>query len=161
MIFVTVGTQEPFDRLIKAVDEIIPELEDQEIIVQAPMKSYKPIHFKTFKFIDPIKYNMIFNRADFIISHAGMGTILSAMTTGKTLIIMPRLIKYGEHRNEHQLHTAKKFKSLNYINVVDDENELKAVLLGKNKQQLLVSKRMGEYASDELIDSIRKYINPK
>ncbi|WP_026839413.1 glycosyltransferase [Gillisia sp. JM1] len=158
MIFVTIGTQEPFDRLIKAVDDIFPELEDQEIIVQAPLKIYKPIHFETFNFINPLKYKEIFDRADFIISHAGMGTILSAMTSEKALLIMPRLVKYGEHRNEHQLHTAQKFKSLNYINVAENETELKTILLSKKNKDLMVSKSMGDYASDELINSLRKYI---
>ncbi|MCM4156130.1 glycosyltransferase [Gramella sp. AN32] len=161
MIFVTVGTQEPFDRLIRAMDEIVPELGDQEIIVQAPLKTYKPIHFKTFDFINPSKYNNIFDRADLIISHAGMGTILSALTKEKSLLVMPRLVKYGEHRNEHQLHTAQKFKFLNYINVAEDEKQLQTILLNKKDQKLMIPKKMGKYASDELINSLRKYITIK
>lgn len=158
MIFVTVGTQEPFDRLIQAIDEIFPELGDSEIIVQATLKRYKPINFKTLDFINPLEYKEIFNRADYIISHAGMGTILSAMTNEKALIIMPRLIKFGEHRNEHQLHTAQKFKSLNYINVADNEIELKNILLSNKNKKLIPSQKMGKFASPELINSIENYL---
>lgn len=156
MIFVTIGTQEPFDRLIKAVDEIFPELDEQEIIVQAPLKSYKPTHFETLNFIDPIEFQKIFNRADFIISHAGMGTILSAMSNQKSLLIMPRLMKNGEHRNDHQMATAKKFKTLNYINVADDEVELKSILKNIKYRKLIASEKMGKFASVELINSIKK-----
>lgn len=158
MIFITVGTQEPFDRLIKAVDEIIPELEDQEIIVQAPLKGYKPLHFETLNFINPLQFKKIFDRADFIISHAGMGTILSAMSNQKTLLIMPRLVKYGEHRNDHQVATALKFKSLKYINVAENEVELQNILKNRKHNDLNASKTLGDYASDELIQSISCFL---
>ena len=85
MIFVTIGTQEPFDRLVRAIDEIASELEE-DIIVQAPLKDYQPLNFKTFKFMDPGVFESNFKKADLIVSHAGMGTILLALELGKTKI---------------------------------------------------------------------------
>jgi len=158
MIFVTIGTQVPFDRLIRAIDKIAPQLEGHEIIVQAPLENYEPLHFKTVKFLNPLKFQQIFDRAEFIISHAGMGTILSAMSSQKTLIIMPRRLKFGEHRNDHQVATANKFKSLGYVNVVEDEDELHNILTNKETHELKVSKELGTYASDELIQSIASFI---
>jgi len=161
MIFVTIGTQEPFDRLIKAIDELVPALENEEFIVQAPLKDYRPINFKTIDFMDPQQFRKNMESASLIISHAGMGTILSAMTGQKALLIMPRLVKYGEHRNEHQLATAKIFKSLNYINVAENVAELKDILLNRNYSDLHTSKELGEYASGDLIQSIRNFIAKK
>ena len=162
MIFVTVGTQEPFDRLIKAVDEIYHELEDKEIYVQAPLESFEPQNFKTVRFINPSEYSKIFESADLIIGHAGTGTIISALLKQKPLIIMPRICKYGEHRNDHQLSTVEKFGSFENIHIAENEIALKKLLKEiKPKNNLNVSKKLSESASEELINSIKNYIDIK
>lgn len=159
MIFVTIGTQEPFDRLVKAVDEVFPQLADKDIIVQASLKNYKPINFKTTVFLNPIEYNNIFERADLIIGHAGMGTIFSALMKKKPLIVMPRLYKNGEHRNEHQLFTVRKFASYNYFQTAEHENILKKLILSNNREKLIPIANLGEFASEELIHSIKSFID--
>ena len=60
-----------------------------------------------------------------IVAHAGMGTIISAMQHQKPIIIFPRIAALGEHRNEHQMATAKKMKELGYVHVAFNEKELK------------------------------------
>jgi len=161
MIFVTVGTQEPFDRLVKAVDEVYNELDDKDIIVQAPLESFKPQNFKTVKFIPPSEYSEIFERAALIIGHAGTGTIISALLKQKPLILMPRICKYGEHRNDHQLSTVQKFGSFDNIYIAENEIALKKILLEINPKELTASKKLSEVASEELISSLRNYINMK
>lgn len=158
MIFVTIGTQEPFDRLIQAIDEIAPLLGGEEIIVQAPLKSYVLKNLKAQVFMDPVDFGRYFKSADLIISHAGMGTIISALEIDKPIIVMPRLVKYGEHRNEHQLATARKLKSLNYIHVADDEEALKRILLEKSQGAFKSLHQLGRFASDSLLSSIQRYI---
>lgn len=159
MIFVTVGTQEPFDRLVKAIDEIFPQLADKELIVQAPLKNYQPVNFGTTVFINPIEYNSIFDKADLIVSHAGMGTILSALIKKKSLIVMPRLLKYGEHRNEHQLATVRKFASSNYFLTAENEMILKKMILSRNGEKFISSEIIGKNASQKLINSIINFID--
>ena len=56
MIFVTVGTQIPFDRLIRMVDEIAPQLNGEEIIAQSCNGDYVPVNFKTEQFIPPARF---------------------------------------------------------------------------------------------------------
>ena len=158
MIFVTIGTQEPFDRLLKAVDEMVPDFENEEFIVQGSIKTYRPVNFTMVDFMDPMEFKKNFDNAGLIISHAGMGTILSAMIKTKTLLILPRMVKYGEHRNEHQLATAKKFSKLNYINVAKNEDQLKMMLSRENRKKLISSKKIGEYASADLVNSIRNFL---
>lgn len=161
MIFVTTGTQEPFDRLLRAIDEIAPMLPGQELIVQASLKSYTPENFKTVSYLKPADFDQYMEDADLVVSHAGMGTIITALERKKPLLVMPRLLKYGEHRNEHQLATAQKINSLNFIHVAFDENELREILLSTREKKLEILHHLGKFASDELINSLRSYVNSR
>ena len=84
-----------------------------------------------------------------------MGTILSALSTGKPLIVFPRIAALGEHRNEHQLATAEKMKTLGYCYVAKDKDELKSLLLSNNLHPLC---SIGDYASASLVQSITEFI---
>src|SRR5690349_1997526 len=108
MIFVTTGTQAPFNRLIRAMEEIAGELLDEEVIAQAFGVDFIARNMKIVEFLTPEEYKGIFNNARLIISHAGMGTIISALKERKKIIIVPRIAAFGEHRNEHQMATANK-----------------------------------------------------
>ncbi len=114
MIFLTTGTQLSFDRLVRAVDEWADEAKPSCAIFGQVLPSsgdpYIPRNFQTEARLSPRKYADIFGKADLIISHAGMGTILTALTEGKKICIMPRLAKHGEHRNNHQIATITRLK---------------------------------------------------
>lgn len=154
MIFCTTGTQAPFDRFIKAIDEIALVLEE-DFFVQAKKGKYVPKNIRVVDFIPPDEFAKIAQSAKIIIAHAGIGSIVSAMRLNKPLIIFPRIAKLGEHRNEHQLATAKKIGELGYAYVVNDVDELKELILRKNLTSL---HKMGEFASVSLIDEIRNVI---
>ena len=159
MIFVTIGTQEPFDRLIKAVDEIAPLAEQQIFLVQASLNTYEPQNFKTVDFMDPTEFELQFNKADLIVGHAGMGTIISALEKRKPIVVMPRLLKYAEHRNEHQLATVRKLKTLGYIHIANDENDLQRILLDSFKHGLKPLHQVGKYASSSLLESLKQFMD--
>ncbi|PRY55295.1 UDP-N-acetylglucosamine transferase subunit ALG13 [Arcticibacter pallidicorallinus] len=159
MIFITIGTQEPFDRLIKAMDEVAPKLGNPEIIAQISGSSYLVKNMKTMDFIAPSEFNDLVKRAKIIVSHAGMGTIISALQLRKPILVMPRLLKFGEHRNEHQLATARKFDRLNYINVAYDEQELQEKILEMYFGESKSLHELGDFASPELIESLQEFIN--
>lgn len=154
MIFVTIGTQAPFDRFIKIVDEMAPQL-DEEIIAQVYQLGFQPQHIKTVDFLAPDEFNELFNKARLIVAHAGMGTILSALQQHKPIIVFPRIAALGEHRNEHQLATAEKFKEMGSVYVAMNEEELRGSLLRKDLKPLA---EISEYASQSLIDSIEQFI---
>ncbi|MGB2863371.1 MAG: glycosyltransferase [Sedimentisphaerales bacterium] len=116
MIFLTVGTQFPFDRLVKAVDEAAGTNGfDEKIVAQIGDSSYCPENFEAAPSVEKAVFDQHFNEADSIISHAGMGTITMALDHRKPLLVMPRLKKYGEVVNDHQLAIAKKFEQLGYL----------------------------------------------
>lgn len=155
MIFVTIGTQLPFDRLIRIIDKLAPEL-DEEIIAQVYKCGFTPKNIKTVDFLAPDEFNALFDKARLIISHAGMGTILSALQKDKPIIVFPRIAAMGEQRNEHQLATARKFKKTGSVNVAINEEELTSMIL-KGEQTTL--QHIGNSASPSLIQSIEKFID--
>lgn len=116
MIFLAVGTQFPFDRLVKAVDRAAGKNGfDERIIAQIGESSYRPENFEATPSFEKALFDKHFADADGIISHAGMGTITMALEHRKPLLVMPRLKKYNEVVNDHQLAIAKKFEQLGYL----------------------------------------------
>ncbi len=154
MIFVITGTQLPFDRLIRMLDELAPQL-NEEIVAQVNGSGYLPHHINTIDILPPDEFDRLFNRARLIVAHAGMGTILSALTMHKPLIVFPRIAALGEHRNEHQLATAEKVKEAGYCYVATDKEELQSLLLTPDLRPLY---SIGAYATDSLVQSITEFV---
>ncbi len=156
MIFVVVGTQEPFNRLIKLMDKWSAMAGYHDILAQIAASDYKPRNFQWFDYMPIDEFNEKFKAAEFIVSHAGMGTIISALQYSKPIIVMPRLAKYQEHRNDHQLATAKSFAQAGYVKSVYDEVELFNAL--NNRQTIQPVPPISDKASDELIGTIRNFL---
>lgn len=157
MIFATVGTQAPFDRFIKLLDEIAPEV-NEEIIAQTCKGEYQVKHIKTVDFLPPDAFNELFSKARIIIAHAGMGTVISALKMKKPIIIMPRIASWGEHRNDHQIATAMKLDELGYVYAAYDGKQLKELLMQKEPKPLCA---IGDTASRELTKSLEEFIQSK
>ncbi|MHC4118061.1 MAG: PssE/Cps14G family polysaccharide biosynthesis glycosyltransferase [Planctomycetota bacterium] len=125
MIFLTVGTQFPFDRLIKAVDEAAGKNGfSEQIFAQIGTNSYSPKNFESVDALDKAAFDKHIREADSIISHAGIGTITMAFEHKKPLLVMPRLRKYGEVVNNHQVAIANKFEQLGYLLVAHGPEDL-------------------------------------
>ena len=125
MIFLTIGTLEPFDRLVKTVDALANAGRLSEpVIGQIGSGTYRPEHFQACGVLEKETFDEHMAKASFIISHAGMGSIITAITLKKPMIVMPRLKKYNDHVNDHQLHTALKFQELGIVLVANDESEM-------------------------------------
>lgn len=101
MIFVTVGTQFPFDRLVRCVDEWA-DRHKIEVVAQIGDGKYQPIHARWESFMNTDVFMQTLQAADLIISHAGMGNIITALDNEKPIIVMNRQSELGEHRNNHQ-----------------------------------------------------------
>lgn len=128
MIFLTVGTQLPFDRLVSPVLEWL-EKEKEEYVLQVGPTSLDIVDNKAvFNNLEPQKYEEIFEKSELVISHAGMGGILSCLERGKPLIVMPRIHSLGEHRNDHQLATLAGLGDMLEGIAVQDERQLVKLL---------------------------------
>ncbi len=154
MIFVTIGTQAPFDRFIRIIDAVAAEIEE-EIVVQAFRDKYEPRNISLVDFLAPDDFAELFGRARLIVSHAGMGTIISALELGKPIIIMPRIAALGEHRNEHQLATARRMEELGYAYVARDAAKLRELM---SRPDLHPLHSLGPTASPTLLSALRDAI---
>lgn len=125
MIFLTVGTQFAFDRLIKSVDQAIDEgYITEQVYAQIGQSTYKPRNFEAKPFFDKSIFDKHLSQSSAMIAHAGMGTITMAIQYNKSLLAMPRLKKYGEVVNDHQLGIARKFEEFGHILVAYDEFQI-------------------------------------
>lgn len=122
MIFLTVGTyQLPFDRLITTVDAAIMEgLIVEEVFAQIGCCRYKPRNMEYVQMLQKGAFDYYLQKASSIIGHAGMGTITMALDYSRPLLAMPRLMKYGEVVNDHQVAIARRFSELGHILVAYD-----------------------------------------
>jgi UDP-N-acetylglucosamine transferase subunit ALG13 len=111
MIFLTVGTQFPFDRLLQAVDDAFDHgLVKDEICAQIGQSSYSPRNFRGVTSLSKAEFDEYVANASALIGHAGMGTITAALEHDKPLLVMPRLRRFGEVVNDHQVGIAQKFE---------------------------------------------------
>jgi UDP-N-acetylglucosamine transferase subunit ALG13 len=156
MIFLVVGTQEPFDRLVKSIDDWAGKTGNKDIFGQISRASYLPANFEYTDFIAPKQFNEKFQSADIIVGHAGMGTIIQALQHYKPIIVMPRLSRFHETRNDHQFSTAKSLGRLGYVKDVYTEEELFSAL--NEAKSIQPSGPIGESASQSLIDYISDFI---
>lgn len=156
MIFATVGTQAPFERFVKILDEICADVKE-EVVCQSIIKSnsYIPKNIKLIGFVAPDEYDNIFSKARLIVAHAGMGTILESLSHDKPIIIFPRMKCYGEHRNDHQLHTATRMQQMNAVHVAYDKDQLRELILTPD---LPVLTHTGMQANPDLINAVKNCI---
>ena len=136
-VFCTVGTQLPFDRMLESIDNVANCLPSIGFFAQIGQSSYTPKNMDWVRSLDEHTYHEYLKKAEVLIGHAGMGTIITAIDYDKPLIIFPRVFSMGEHRNDHQSSTAKKFANRSNVFVAKNEQDafifLKQLLTDKNK----------------------------
>ena len=157
MIFLTVGSQFAFDRLVMAVDDAVGKgLIDDKVFAQVGETSYSPRNFEYVKFVDKKLFDESVTKASAIISHAGMGIISAAFEKNKPLLVMPRRKKYGEVVNDHQVAIAEKFEQNGHLLAAYDANEFseKIILLRtfvprpRQNQASAVAERIRRFLSE-------------
>lgn len=126
MILVMLGTQNnSFKRLLKELDKLKEnKVIKDKIIVQAGYTKYKSDNMEIFDFIDKDKLEEYQSEADLIITHGGVGSIVSSIKKGKKVIAIPRLKEHNEHVNNHQLDIVESFSNNKYIIGIYDVKEL-------------------------------------
>ncbi len=161
MIFATVGTQLPFDRLLSGLDSWAAHNPGFPIIAQSGASTQRFTHIETVSQLGQTDFQTQFKKARLIVAHAGMGTILSAAELGKPVILMPRRAKFNEHRNDHQQDTAKEMARLSNVTVVSDGEALHEALDAAIACGFEASKPAGASQNDELaplIYAIREFV---
>jgi UDP-N-acetylglucosamine transferase subunit ALG13 len=157
MIFVTVGTDQPFDRMVRVIDSWAAERERTDIFAQIGDGGWEPQAFPYANYLSPPEFMERFREARVIVAHAGMGTILSALHHGKPILVMPKKASLGEQRNEHQLATARRLNQMGKIHVAFDEAELRVKL--DHLDEMIAKDSIAPFASPGLINGLREFID--
>ena len=124
MILVTLGTQKfQMDRLVQAVDELA-EVVSEEIFVQSGNSTYEPKHCSAQNCVDAQEFQKMIEECSVLINHSGVGTIMRGIRAGKPVVVVPRLAKYHEHVDDHQVQIAEAFASKNCVLYCDDLTKL-------------------------------------
>lgn len=126
MIFITLGSQKfQFNRLLRAVDELIEKgVIDDEVFAQIGYSDYVPKRFEYKRFLGREEFAAWEGSCDILITHGGTGAIIGAVKKGKKVIAVPRLAKYGEHVDNHQIQLIAQFRGQNLICGLNDATEL-------------------------------------
>lgn len=126
MIYVTLGTMFlGFDRLIQAADNIA-EATGEQIILQLGLSRRRPTHCEWFEFLPREECLEVQRHARVIVGHAGIGTAMDALRVGRPFIVVPRLKRYGEHMNDHQIEIAEAMERRGWGRMILDITELAA-----------------------------------
>ncbi|MFV0515668.1 MAG: glycosyltransferase [Jhaorihella sp.] len=160
MIFLTVGTHEPFDRLVRGVDDWCAATgRGAEMFGQiTDHAGYRPGHFEAVASLEPAEYRRRFAMADFVISHAGMGSIITALSMQKPIVILPRRGHLRETRNDHQFATMQRFRERSGILAARDEHELADVLSRAADGEATEMQKLSQFADGQLIEALRAFI---
>lgn len=161
MIFATVGTQLPFDRMLKALDEWSRAHREVPVFAQTGDGAQRFEGLETVDRLGLAEFEERFSRAKLIVAHAGMGTILSAAEMGKPIILMPRRAAFNEHRNDHQVDTAREMARLSNVTVVEDAVGLRSALDEAYARDFREAAGETEEAAEmlaPLIDEIRSFV---
>jgi UDP-N-acetylglucosamine transferase subunit ALG13 len=130
LILVLLGTHElPFTRLIKEVERLKLEgIIDDDIIVQNGNTKFESEVLTLKPFVSFEEMDRLVEESRLIITHAGTGSIISGLKKKKIVIAAPRLAKYNEHNDDHQLELAEVFEEQGHILVWRDGEKLEDVL---------------------------------
>ena len=124
MIFVTVGTQEfPFDRLLSGLDGI-----DEELVVQGGPSTVRPDGATWFDYLLYPEVRKLARRARVVVCHAGVGSVMTAVAEGKRPIVVPRLKRYYETVDDHQLPFARRLAEAGLVTLVEDASRLREAI---------------------------------
>lgn len=159
MIFATVGTQLPFDRLVSTLDMWASQNPSEQGFVQLGQGKYCPNYLEWARTVSIEVFRSKLKLCDLVVAHAGMGTIISAIELGKPVIVMPRRAELGEHRNDHQLATAERLRHLRGLKIANDHEELAQLLdqFGAATRMPKLSVAPSLDVSKELIHTVRSF----
>lgn len=157
MIFLTVGHQMPFDRLVQAVDTWAGENLHREVFAQVGRSRYRPGHMHSVEELDASEFREKVARAEFVVSHAGTGNILLTLELGTPIVVMPRRADLRETRNDHQSATVRWFRRFSGVYVAVDEIQLPRVMdkIRTNEE----AAPLEAAASPDLIDAIARFLD--
>ena len=160
MILVLLGTQNnSFHRLLEKIDELIEKnVIDEKVIVQSGYTKYDSKNMRLFDLIPQEELERYQEQADLIITHGGVGSIISSIKKDKKVIAVPRLQKYQEHVNDHQKQIVELFNKKGYIIGINEVEELEDAII-KMQDFVPVKYKETEYGDKKILKIIKDFID--
>ena len=158
MIFVTIGSMFPFDRLIRAMDAWAATSPGEEMLAQIGDGGFEPAHMPWVRKLDREAYVRTVRGARLLVAHAGMGTVITAAEYGKPVVLLPRQGALGEHNNDHQADTAAWLRTRPGIRVADAEGDLPACIAAALAGEDAAAGAIGAHAPQAFLDRIRAFV---
>jgi UDP-N-acetylglucosamine transferase subunit ALG13 len=156
VIFASVGSQLPFPRMMQVVDQWAARNAATRVLAQVGDDEGEYVHCEVCKSMTAKQYAEAVRSAKVVVSHAGMGTVLTALQCGTPIIVTPRRGSLHEARGEHQLATAKWLEKTGSVSVATDEEHLGVLM--DNLEDTVLGVRISSHASPQLIGAIRQFI---
>lgn len=150
MIFVTLGTQKfQLNRLLEQIDKLCKKgIIEEEVYAQIGYSDYIPKNYEFIDFLNKEEFNNKMRESTMVITHSGVGSIITAINMDKPTIVFPRLRKYKEHVDDHQLEIAEAFMKKNFVLYCTSSDEL----------EMLIEKAR-TYKFDKYISSTENILN--
>ena len=157
MVLVLLGTQNnSFHRLLEEIETNIKEgIIQDEVIVQSGHTKFQSHKMRIISLMSPEQLDEFQNEANLIITHGGVGSIVSSIKKEKKVIAVPRLHEYKEHVNDHQKDIVKDFNDKGYIIGIDDVSELKEAIV---KSKYFEPKKY-EHSNEKMLKIIEEFID--
>lgn len=157
MIYVAVGTQKfQFNRLLSTLDEMVAcGAIDEEVFAQIGHSDYHPQNYAFADFLSKDEFDNYVKKCDLLITHSGVATIIAGLKYSKPVIVVPRLAKFGEHVDDHQVQIAESFYEQKYV-IMCGENDRLDVIIDQVRNF-----EFKKYTSQRkrMLDVLREYID--
>ena len=127
MIVFTIGTSEPFDRLVSVADTVA-ETCHERVFVQGGRSRCRLERAELVDFVPYDELVRLVSEARIVVTHAGAGSALLALGQGKRPVLVPRLARHGEAVDDHQVHFGRRFENLGLAHFVQEPADLPALL---------------------------------
>lgn len=151
MILVTVGTNEArFDRLLRALETLPP---DTELVVQHGPSGIRPNRARCFDYLEFDELVRQIERSSVVITHAGVGSVMTALANGRRPVVVPRLARFGEAVDDHQLEFGRRAAEAGLVRLVENPNDLAAAVAQENQVTTTPHR-----PDARLVDELRSYV---
>ena len=155
MIFVTIGSMFPFDRMIRWMDAWAAG-QQEEIVAQIGAGDYEPRHMTWVRKLDRPAYAAAIRRARLVVAHAGVGSIVTAGELCRPIVVLPRRAHLGEHTSDHQVETVGWLRARPWVHVADDEGALPGCIAAAGA--MAAAGAVSRTADPAFIDRLRRFI---
>ncbi len=127
MIVFTIGTSEPFDRLVEVADAVADSCRER-VVVQGGRSRCRLERAELVDFLSYDELVALVSEARIVVTHAGAGSVLLALGEGKRPVLVPRLRRYAEAVDDHQVPFGRRLAELGLAHFVEEPGKLPALL---------------------------------